>query len=132
MPPSGCFACRSDLLNGSLFAAIGVTAGMHLTEVRRDAFTRAGCVPYKQLRLGAKVKVGGLVADEVRRPLAAKGSAFIRLEDPDRIMDIIPELVYLEHREACHSALLVVEGVLRQQYLTVAVVTRKVMLKLHH
>lgn len=49
------------------------------------------------------MKVGGLVANRVRRPPAAKGAAFIRLEDPAEIIDIIPELVYLDHREECHS-----------------------------
>jgi len=32
------------------FAATGVTAGPHLVEVRRDAFARAGCIPYRELR----------------------------------------------------------------------------------
>ncbi len=87
---------------------------MHLTEVRRDAFTRAGCVPYKQfkqMRLRAKVKVGGLAADGVCRPPAANGAAFVWLEDPHEIIGVIPEMVYLERHEACLSALLVVKGV---------------------
>src|SRR6185436_12362191 len=53
------------------FATTGVTAGMHLTEIRRDAFARAGCLGYhdlQKLRAGVKVKAGGLVADGMRRP----------------------------------------------------------------
>jgi hypothetical protein len=58
---------------------------MSLAEVRRGAFTKAGCVSLSKLRkerVGAKVKVGGLIADGVRRPPTAKGTAFIRLEEP--------------------------------------------------
>ncbi len=112
------------------FATTGVTAGMHLVEVRRDAFTRAGCWPYYQLlktRLGSRVKVGGLVADGVRRPPTANGTAFLRLDSPDGIVDvIIPEDLYLKFHDAFHSAFLVVEGVLRQQQPTVSVLMKKV------
>ncbi len=113
------------------FAATGVTAGMSLVEVRRDAFTRAGCLSLSELRkarVGAKVKVGGLIADGVRRPPTAKGTAFIRLEPyGEGMIDvIIPQEVYLNHREALGSAFVIVDGVVRTQGVTVSVVARKV------
>jgi error-prone DNA polymerase len=113
----------------STFAATGVTAGMSLSEVRRDAFTKAGCLPLRKLRyvrVGAKVKVGGLIADGIRRPPTAKGVAFARLEDPDGIIDvIIPQEVYLEYREALRSAFVIVEGVVKSQGVTVSVTARR-------
>ncbi len=100
------------------FAATGVTAGMHLAELRRDAFTRAGCASYRDLqkmRSGAQVRAGGLVADGLRRPPTAKGTSFIRLEDADGLVDVIvPPAVYAECRQALRSMFLIVEGTLRR------------------
>lgn len=112
------------------FATTGVTAGPHLVEIRRDAFTQAGCIPYRELlkmRNGAKVKVGGLVADGLRRPPTAKGVGFIRLDTPDGIMDmIIPPQVYAEYREALRSAFILVDGVLRRSGVTITIVADRV------
>ena len=100
------------------FAATGVTAGMHLTELRRDAFARAGCASYRELqtrRSGSLVRAGGLVADGLRRPPTAKGTSFIRLEDADGLVDVIvPPAVYAECRQALRSMFLIVEGTLRR------------------
>src|SRR6185436_1306624 len=74
------------------FATTGVTAGPHLVAARRDAFTKARCVPYPnllKLRTGATVKAGGLVADGLRRPPTANGMSFLRLEQPEGIIDIV-------------------------------------------
>ncbi len=112
------------------FAATGVTAGISLSEVRRDAFTRAGCWPYHQLlktRLGSTVKVGGLLADGVRRPPTANGTAFLRLDSPDGIVDvIIPEALFLKFHDAFRSAFLIVEGKLRQQHPVVSILAKRV------
>jgi error-prone DNA polymerase len=112
------------------FAATGVTAGPHLVEIRRDAFTRAGCLPYRQLlkiRSGAEVKAGGLVADGLRRPPTAKGTGFIRLEDTDGIADVIvPPQVYAECRQALRSAFIVVEGKLQRQGNVVTIVAKRI------
>ena len=112
------------------FATTGVTAGPHLVEIRRDAFTRAGCIPYPELlkmRNGAKVKVGGLVADGLRRPPTAKGVGFIRLDTPDGIADaVVPPQVYAECREALRSAFIVVDGVLRKSGVSITVVADRV------
>jgi error-prone DNA polymerase len=111
-------ACHRSKL-ALTFATTGVTAGPHLISIRRDAFTKAGCVPYRELwklKSGAKVKVGGLVADGLRRPPTAKGTSFVRLEEPDGIVDVIvPPPVYAACREALRSAFMVVEGVLQRQ-----------------
>jgi error-prone DNA polymerase len=114
------------------FATTGVTAGPHLVSIRRDAFTKAGCAPYRELwklKNGARVKIGGLVADGLRRPPTAKGTSFIRLEDPDGIIDVIvPPPVYAACREALRSAFMVVEGVLQRQGPTVSVLAQKIMM----
>ncbi len=112
------------------FATTGVTAGMHLGEVRRDAIARAGCLSYHQLfktRITATVNVGGLFADGVRRPPSAHGTAFLRLDTPDGMIDVIvPEEMYLTFHERLHSAFLIVEGVLRQQRPIVSVLLKKI------
>lgn len=112
------------------FAVAGVTAGPHLVSIRRDAFTKAGCVPYRELwklKNGARVKVGGLVADGLRRPPTANGTSFIRLDTPDGMIDVIvPPPVYGECREALRSAFIVVEGILQRQPVVVTVLAEKI------
>jgi error-prone DNA polymerase len=112
------------------FAATGVTAGAHLVEVRRDAFARAGCLPYRELqklRSGARVTAGGLVADGLRRPPTAKGTSFIRLEQPEGLVDVIvPPAVYAECRAALRGLFVVVEGVLQRNGPVLSVLARKV------
>jgi len=112
------------------FAATGLTAGPHLVELRRDAFTRAGCLPYRQLwkiRNGASVRVGGLAADGLRRPPTAKGVGFLRLDTPEGLIDVVvsPE-VFERCREALHSAFLVVEGALHKQPTTLSVTAERI------
>jgi error-prone DNA polymerase len=113
------------------FATTGVTAGPHLVALRRDRFTKAGCVPYQDLlkmRDGTGVKVGGLVADGLRRPPTANGMSFMRLEDPDGLLDvIISPPVYAACHEALRSfAFLVVEGVLQKNGPALSVVAQRV------
>ena len=112
------------------FASTGLTAGPHLVELRRDAFTRAGCLPYRQLwkmRNGARVRVGGLVADGLRRPPTAKGMGFLRLDTPDGLIDVVvsPQ-VFESCREALHTAFLVVDGTLRKQPTTLTVTAEQI------
>jgi error-prone DNA polymerase len=122
----------ADLKLMRTFAVTGVTAGMHLAEVRRDAFTRAGCLSYRELstarlRSGARVKAGGLVADGLRRPPTAKGTSFIRLEDADGLVDVIvPPAVYAECREALRSVFVVVEGTLQRNGPVISILAQKV------
>ncbi len=100
------------------FAVTGVTAGPHLVALRQDAFTRAGCLTHAQLRkmrIGARVRVGGLVADGLRRPPTAHGTAFLRLDTPDGLLDVIvPAALYAEQRAALRSAFLVIDGKLQR------------------
>jgi error-prone DNA polymerase len=120
----------ADLKLMRTFAATGVTAGPHLVEIRRDAFVRAGCLPYRELqklRSGAAVRAGGMVADGLRRPPTAKGTSFIRLEDVDGLVDVIvPPAVYAECRAALRGVFVVVEGVLQRNGPVISVVARKV------
>jgi error-prone DNA polymerase len=119
-----------DLKLMRTFAVTGVTAGMHLVEIRRDAFARAGCLSYRELqkaRNGARVRAGGLVADGLRRPPTANGTSFIRLEDSDGLVDvIIPPAVYAECRQALRSVFIVVEGTLRRQGNVLSLLARHV------
>ena len=110
------------------FATTGVTAGPHLTLTRRDAFIKAGCASLPQLRkMRVGAKVGGLIADRVRRPPTAKGTAFIRLEREEGFVDvIIPEPVFVACCEALASAFVVVEGTVQAQGVTVSVVARRI------
>jgi error-prone DNA polymerase len=112
------------------FAATGVTAGMHLVEIRRDAFARAGCLSYRELqkqRAGTRVKAGGLVADGLRRPPTANGTSFIRLEDSDGLVDVIvPPQVYAECRAALRNVFIVVEGTLQRNGQVLSVLAQKI------
>jgi error-prone DNA polymerase len=117
---------------GLTFAASGVTGDLHLVSLRRDAFTRAGCITLpelRKLRLNARVRVGGLVADGLRRPPTAKGTAFLRLEQPDGLIDvIIPASVYADYRGALRgSAFLAIDGRLQRITPVPSVVAEKVM-----
>lgn len=113
------------------FRYAGVTAGPHLVALRRDAFTKAGCTPLRDLRKrkdGAKVRVGGLVADGIRRPPTAKGTAFLRLDEPEGLIDVIlPQAVFEQYRVVLlSSAFLVIEGKLRKQAANVSVTAERV------
>lgn len=78
------------------------------------------------MRNGARVKVGGLVVD-LRRPPTAKGTSFLRLEDPDGIMDVIvAPHIYAQCREALHSAFIIVEGTLQRHGPVLTIAAQKV------
>jgi error-prone DNA polymerase len=127
----GCARLSHPRILALTFAATGLTAGPHLVELQRDAFIRAGCLPYRQLwkmRNGAKVRVGGLVADGLRRPPTAKGVGFLRLDTPEGLIDVVvsPE-VFGRCREALHSAFLVIDGTLRKQPTTLTVTAERIL-----
>jgi error-prone DNA polymerase len=112
------------------YATTGVTVDMHLVEVRRDAFARAGCLSYRELqkqRVGARVRAGGLVADGLRRPPTAKGTSFLRLEDVDGMVDVIvPPKVYAECRAAMRCVFLVIDGRLQKNGPVLAMVAERI------
>jgi error-prone DNA polymerase len=96
---------------------------------RRDAFTRAGARPIKdlaQLKHGQAVKIGGLIV-AVQHPPTAKGYAFLAVEDPDGMVNVVvaPD-VYARFRQAIHSAFVIVEGVLQHDHGAINVVARRV------
>ena len=101
------------------FAFTGVSLEGHLTTTRRDAFTRAGAQPIRELphlKHGQKVKIGGLIVAR-QHPPTAKGFCFLALEDPDGMVNIVvPPAVYEQCREAIHSAFVTVEGVVQKDH----------------
>lgn len=114
------------------FTETGVTVDTHITELKRDDFDRAGCLRMWQLqraRIGAVVRVGGIMADGLRTPPTAKGAGFMRLERLEGIVDVIVPATVLEdrkYRKALRSGFLVVEGKLQQKGMVVSVVARAV------
>lgn len=124
MPPMD-----AGMRQAAVFAATGVSLEAHLTETRRDAFTRAGACPIsklRQLRHGQAVKVGGLIVSR-QHPPTAKGFAFLALEDPDGMVNvIIAPAVYAQYREAMHRAFVIVEGVLQHDHGAINVLAKKV------
>lgn len=117
----------AGLRRATVFAATGVSLDGHLTETRRDVFTRAGCCPIdqlRQLRHGQKVKVGGLVVSR-QHPPTAKGFAFLALEDPGGLLNVIlAPPVYAQYREATRRPFVIVEGTLQFDHGAINVVAR--------
>ena len=101
------------------FAFTGVSLEGHLTATRRDAFTRAGAQPIRELphlKHGQKVKVGGLIVAR-QHPPTAKGFCFLAVEDPDGMVNVVvPPDIYAQCREAIHSAFVIVEGVVQKDH----------------
>ncbi len=111
------------------FAFTGVSLDGHLTELRRDAFTQAGArsiSELSQLKHGQRVKVGGLIVTR-QRPPTANGYAFLALEDPTGIVNVvIAPQVYTQYREAIHSTFVIVDGVVQKDHGAINVVSREV------
>ncbi len=111
------------------YAATGVSLDAHLTELRRDAFTKAGATSIgelSKLKAGQGVKVGGLLV-AVQRPPTAKGFAFLAVEDASGMVNVIvAPPVYEQCRAAIHSAFVLVEGVLQKDHGAINVVARQV------
>jgi error-prone DNA polymerase len=103
----------------SSFAFTGVSLEGHLTATRRDAFTRAGAQPIRELlhlRHGQKIKIGGLIVAR-QHPPTAKGFCFLAVEDPDGMVNVVvPPDVYEQCRQAIHSAFVIVEGVVQKDH----------------
>jgi hypothetical protein len=79
------------------------------------------------MRNGAKARVGGLVADGLRRPPTAKGVGCQRLDTPEELTDVVVSPEGFEcFQEALHSAFLVVEGTLRKQSAALTVTANKI------
>ncbi len=98
---------------------MGVGLKGHLTATRRDAFTRAGAQPIRQLphfQHGQKVKIGGLIVAR-QHPPTAKGFCFLAVEDLDGMANVVvPPDVYAQCRQAIHGAFVIVEGVVQKDH----------------
>jgi len=119
---------RSERLMTS-YAATGVSLDAHLTELRRDVFTRAGAISIgdlSKLKSGQGVKIGGLLV-AVQRPPTAKGFAFLAVEDASGMVNVIvAPPVYEQCRAAVHSAFVLVEGVLQKDHGAINVVAQQI------
>jgi error-prone DNA polymerase len=91
----------------------------HLTATRRDAFTRAGAQPIRELshfQHGQKVKIGGLIVAR-QHPPTAKGFCFLAVKDPEGMVNVVVSpAVYEQCRQAIHGAFVIVEGVVQKDH----------------
>jgi hypothetical protein len=68
-------------------ALTGTSLEAHLTEVRRDVFTKAGATPISELphlKHGQRVQIGGPIVAR-QHPPTAKGFAFLAVEDSGNV-----------------------------------------------
>jgi error-prone DNA polymerase len=109
------------------YAATGVSLDAHLTELRRDAFTKAGATPIAslaQLKHGQHVKIGGLLV-ALQRPPTAKGFAFLAIEDPTGMVNaVLAPDVYAQYRAALQGAFVLIEGIVQKDHGVINVVAR--------
>jgi error-prone DNA polymerase len=96
-----------------------VSLDAHLSELRRDAFIKPVAISISalaQVKHGQRVKIGGLIVARQHQP-TAKGFAFLAVEDPGGIVNIIiaPD-VYARDRAALQGALVLIDGVLQKQH----------------
>jgi error-prone DNA polymerase len=111
------------------FATTGVSLDGHLTALRRDAFTRAGARPIGELsemKHGQRVRIGGLVVAR-QKPPTAKGFAFLAVEDPDGMVNVVvsPD-VFAACRQAMRCAFVLVDGVVQKDHGAINVVAERV------
>ncbi len=98
------------------FAFTGAALDAHLTTLRRDAFTRAGARPSRELRRlkhGQPVTIGGVIVAR-QRPPTANGVCFLAVEDADGIVNVVvlPD-VYARDRLAARGVFVIVQGVVQ-------------------
>jgi error-prone DNA polymerase len=98
------------------FAFTGATLDAHLSTLRRDAFTRAGARPSRELRRmkhGQPVTIGGVIVAR-QHPPTANGVSFLAVEDADGIVNVVvmPD-VYARDRPAAHGVFVIVKGVMQ-------------------
>jgi error-prone DNA polymerase len=111
------------------FATTGVSVDGHLTALRRDAFTRAGVRPIGELsemKHGRRVRIGGMVVAR-QKPPTAKGFAFLAVEDPDGMVNVVvsPD-VSAACRQAMRCAFVLVDGVVQKDHGAINVVAERV------
>ncbi len=111
------------------FAMTGTSLEAHLTELRRDVFTKAGATPINELprlKHGQRLKIGGLIVAR-QHPQTAKGFAFLAVEDPSGMVNVIiaPD-IYTRDRAALQGAFVLIEGVLQRDHGAINVVARRI------
>jgi error-prone DNA polymerase len=111
------------------FALTGTSLDAHLTELRRDVFTKAGATPISKLphlKHGQRVKIGGLIVAR-QHPPTAKGFAFLALEDPGGMVNVViaPD-VYARDRDALQGAFVLINGVLQRDHGAINVVAQQI------
>jgi error-prone DNA polymerase len=110
------------------FALTGTSLEAHLTELRHDAFTKAGATPINELprlKHGQRLKIGVIVARQ--HPPTAKGFAFLVVEDPGGMVNVViaPD-VYARDRAALQGAFVLIDGVLQKDHGAINVVARQI------
>jgi DNA polymerase III alpha subunit len=110
------------------FALTGTSLEAHLTELRRDVFTKAGTTPISELpklKHGQHVKIGGLIMAR-QHPPTAKGFAFLAIEDPGGVVNVViaPD-VYAHDRSALQGAFVLMDGVLQKDHGAINVIARQ-------
>jgi len=113
----------------SAFALTGASLEAHLTELRRDAFTKAGATPINELprfKHGQRVKIGGLIVAR-QHPPTAKGFAFLAVEDPGGMVNVViaPD-IYTRDRTALQGVFVVIEGVMQKDHGAINVVAQRI------
>ncbi len=111
------------------FAFTGVSLDGHLTELRRDAFTKAGARSISelaQMKHGQAVKIGGLIVAR-QHPPTAKGFAFLAVEDPTSMVNVViaPD-IYARDRAALQGAFVLIDGVVQKDHGALNVVARRI------
>ena len=111
------------------FAMTGTSLEAHLTELRRDAFTKAGATPISELphlKHGQRVKIGGLIVVR-QHPPTAKGFAFLAVEDSGGMINVViaPD-VYARDRAALQGAFVLIDGILQKDHGALNVVAKTI------
>jgi len=111
------------------FAFTGSSLDGHLTELRRDAFTKVGAISVSELprlKHGQAVKIGGLIVAR-QHPPTAKGFAFLAVEDSTGMVNVVlsPD-VYAASRKALHGAFVLIEGVVQKDHGAINVIARTI------
>ena len=96
------------------YAATGLTLGTHPVKQIRAQLRARRCRPSRELRVlvhGAHVRAAGLVTLR-QRPMTAKGTTFVTLEDEDGMLNVVvwPDLAERQRRVLLTATLLGVEG----------------------
>ncbi len=119
----------ADTRLATVFAYTGASLEAHLTDLRRDAFTKAGATAIKdlpQLKPGQTVKIGGLIVTR-QHPPTAKGLAFLAVEDPAGLVNVIlAPAVYAQYRSVLQGAFVLIEGVVQNDHGAINVVARTI------